>query len=121
MNADQLGQDFDHAPRSNRSGPVNRQAFTRVLIDHRQTLQLLAVGTRIEYEVIRPDVPCPPSPAVAEADEPTHEGAGGCVAPAEALPLATRQLDQYGIRIAGNVDRNKAVNGQSEGCLSPDG
>src|SRR5215467_3142094 len=59
MNADQLGQDFDHAPRANRSGHVNRQAFTRVLIDHRQTLQLLTAGTRIEYEVICPDVPCP--------------------------------------------------------------
>src|SRR5215813_11305325 len=59
MNADQLGQHFNHAPRANRSGHVNRQAFTRVLIDHGQTLQLLAAGTRIEYEVIRPDVPCP--------------------------------------------------------------
>ncbi len=58
MNADQLGQDFDDASRANRSSYIDRQAFTRVLVDHRQTLQLLAVGTCIEDEVVRPDVPC---------------------------------------------------------------
>lgn len=58
MKADQLGQNFDDTSGTNRSGHVDCQAFTRVLIDHRQTLQLLAVGARVEYEVVRPDVSC---------------------------------------------------------------
>ncbi|CFT65394.1 Uncharacterised protein [Burkholderia pseudomallei] len=58
MKADQLGQDFDDTSGTNRSGHVDCQAFTRVLIDHRQTLQLLAVGARVEYEVVRPNVSC---------------------------------------------------------------
>lgn len=58
MKADQLGQNFDDTSGTNRSGHVDCQTFTRVLIDHRQTLLLLAVGTRVEYEIVRPDVSC---------------------------------------------------------------
>lgn len=42
MKADQLGQDVDDTSGTNRSYHVDCQAFTRVLIDHRQTLQLLS-------------------------------------------------------------------------------
>jgi len=55
VNADELRENFDHAGRSNSACNIDRQTFSGVLVDHRQTLQLLPVGTGIEHEVIRPD------------------------------------------------------------------
>ena len=55
MNADELREHFDHSGRSNAACHIDRQTFTGVLIDHRQTLQLLPVGTGVKHEVVRPD------------------------------------------------------------------
>jgi len=55
VNADELREHFDHSGRSNAACHIDRQTFTGVLIDHRQTLQLLPVGTGVKHEVVRPD------------------------------------------------------------------
>jgi hypothetical protein len=44
MNADQLAQHFYDSSRADAACHIDRQTFVRKLIDHRQTLQLLAVG-----------------------------------------------------------------------------
>src|SRR5581483_4211121 len=56
LNADELGKHFDHAPRADATGHVDGQTLTRVLIDHRKTLELLAVRARIEHEVVGPNL-----------------------------------------------------------------
>ena len=56
MKADELRQHLDDAPRPNPPGDVDRQAFPRELVDHRQALETPAVGTGIEHEIVRPDV-----------------------------------------------------------------
>ncbi|CAK1344322.1 ISBma1, transposase [Burkholderia pseudomallei] len=77
MKADQLGQDFDDTSGTNRSGHVDCQAFTRVLIDHRQTLQLLAVGARVD------GVACaaPATRQDATAAKPGRRSSGDLAAP----------------------------------------
>src|SRR5688500_13198836 len=55
MDAHELCEYLDHAARTNTTGDIDCQALPRVLIDHRQTLQLLAVRTGIEHKVIGPD------------------------------------------------------------------
>src|SRR5258706_1234298 len=54
MNADQLAQHLDHASRADAARHIDRQALVCELIDYRQSLQLLAIGTGIEHEVIGP-------------------------------------------------------------------
>jgi hypothetical protein len=54
--AHQPGQDLDHPRRSDRACYVDRQALAGELVDHGQALDLLAVGARVEHEVVRPDV-----------------------------------------------------------------
>lgn len=54
--AHQPREDLDHAFRADRACNVYCQALAGELVDHRQALDLLAVGACIEHEVIRPDV-----------------------------------------------------------------
>lgn len=51
-------QDFDDAFGTNRSGPLRLRGIHAVYIDHGRTLQRLAVGARVDYEVVRPDQTC---------------------------------------------------------------
>ena len=55
MNADQFGEHLDDAPRSDAARHIDGETLPSVLIDHRQALQLLAVGTGVKDEVVRPD------------------------------------------------------------------
>src|SRR5690606_21037786 len=56
MRAHELRENLDDATGADASSHVDRQAFTRVLIDDRQALELLAVGAGVEHEVISPDL-----------------------------------------------------------------
>ena len=56
VNADQLAQHLDDSAGADAAGHIDRQALARELIDHRQTLQLLAVGAGIEHKVVGPDL-----------------------------------------------------------------
>ena len=56
VRADQARQHVDHSARADAAGHVDRQALVGEFVDHRQTLELLAVGAGIEHEVVGPDV-----------------------------------------------------------------
>jgi hypothetical protein len=51
---DQARQDFDHTWRADTAIDIDRQSFLGELVGHRQTLELLTIGTMIEHEIIRP-------------------------------------------------------------------
>ena len=53
---DQTREHLDHAPGAYGAGNVDRQALAGELIDHRQTLDLLAARAGVEHEVVGPDV-----------------------------------------------------------------
>src|ERR1700710_2724570 len=55
VNTDQPAQPLDDPGRPDRAGNVDCQTFTRVLVNDRQTLQLVTIGTRIKDEVVAPD------------------------------------------------------------------
>jgi len=55
VNADQLGEHVDDTARSDAARNIDGQTLSGVLIDHRQTLQLLPVGTSVKHEVVSPD------------------------------------------------------------------
>ena len=56
MQADQPAEHLDDAGAADRASDVDRQAFTRVLVNDSQALELLAVGTSVKDEVVGPDV-----------------------------------------------------------------
>ena len=56
VRAHQTRQHVNHSARTDAPGYVDRQALVGEFVDHGQTLELLAVGAVIEYEVVRPDV-----------------------------------------------------------------
>lgn len=56
MNADEPREHLDHAARADAAGNIDGQALAGVLIDPREALQLLAVGTGVEDKVIGPDL-----------------------------------------------------------------
>ena len=55
VNADQFGEHLDDAIRAKTLQNVDSEALSGVLIDHRQTLQLLPIGASVKHEVVRPD------------------------------------------------------------------
>ena len=56
VNADKLREHLDDPAGADAAGDIDRQALPRELIDHRQALQLLAVGAGVEHEVVGPDL-----------------------------------------------------------------
>src|SRR5271165_4250422 len=54
VNADQFAQHFDDPSGSDAASYVDRQALPSELIDHGETLELLAVGAGVEHKVIGP-------------------------------------------------------------------
>src|SRR5579864_9164163 len=54
MDADQLTEYFNDPSGSDAAGHIDSQTLSSVFIDHRQTLELLPVGTGIEHKVISP-------------------------------------------------------------------
>src|SRR5690606_33183403 len=56
VDGDQLGEHIDNTRRADTPGDVDRERLARVLVDHRQALELLAVRARVEDEVVRPDL-----------------------------------------------------------------
>lgn len=50
------GQHLDYARGADAAGDVDCQALVGELVDHRQTLELLAVGAGVEYEIVGPDL-----------------------------------------------------------------
>src|SRR6185437_12765521 len=56
MHAHKLGQNLDDPRRADAAGDVDGQTLSRVLINHRQALQLLTVGTGVEHKIICPQV-----------------------------------------------------------------
>src|SRR3954447_9660303 len=59
MNADEPAEDLDDPCRTDTPGHVDGETLAGVLIHDRQALQLLAVRTGIEHEVVGPNVPYP--------------------------------------------------------------
>lgn len=53
--ANHAGQHLNNPARADRAAYVNSQAFPRVFVDQRQTLDLLAVGACVEDKIIRPE------------------------------------------------------------------
>src|SRR5262249_41649332 len=51
VHADKLREHFDDTGRTNAAGYIDGQALARILVDDRQTLQLLAVAAGIEDKV----------------------------------------------------------------------
>lgn len=56
VDTDEPGELIDNPCGTNASRHVDRQTFTRVLVDNRQALQHLTVGAAIEDEVVSPNV-----------------------------------------------------------------
>ena len=56
MPADQTAQHFDDPHGANGAGHIDGQALPGVLVDDRQALEFLAVGTGVEDEIIGPDL-----------------------------------------------------------------
>jgi hypothetical protein len=56
VHADEAGEHVDDAPGPDAAGDLDRQAFARPLVDNRQALERLPVRTRVEEEVVRPDL-----------------------------------------------------------------
>src|SRR5262249_15482218 len=52
--ADQPGQDLDYARRADAAIDIDRQCLLSELVSHRQTFELLTIGTTIEHEIVRP-------------------------------------------------------------------
>ena len=55
MKAYQAAQYLNDACRPDTAGHINRQAFSRVLIDHRQAFQCLTIGAGVIHEIVAPD------------------------------------------------------------------
>jgi hypothetical protein len=55
VNADQFGEYLDDTARADTPRHVDGQRLSGVLVDHRQTLQLLPIGASVKYEVVSPD------------------------------------------------------------------
>lgn len=53
--ADQTAQNLNDAPGADAASHIDRQALSGVLVDDREALELLAVGTAVEDEVVSPD------------------------------------------------------------------
>lgn len=62
MHADQSAEYLDHTLGTDRTGDINRHTFPGVLVDHCLAFQLLAIGTRVEVEVIAPPEVAPQRP-----------------------------------------------------------
>src|SRR6185437_5377797 len=58
MHADKPREYFDDTSRTNAAGYIDGQALARILVDDRQTLQLLAIPAGIEHKVVGPQVSC---------------------------------------------------------------
>lgn len=56
MLAEQSAQHVDDPRRSNRAGYIDREALPGVLVDDRQALEFLTIGTGVEDEIIGPDL-----------------------------------------------------------------
>jgi hypothetical protein len=56
MRAHQARQHVDNSARADALGYVDRQALVCEFVDHRQTLELLAVGAVLEHEIVRQDM-----------------------------------------------------------------
>jgi len=55
MQAYKAAENFYNAAGPDASCHVNRQAFPRVLVDHRQAFQRLTVGASVIHEIVAPD------------------------------------------------------------------
>src|SRR6185437_8311952 len=56
VHAHQLGENLDDPRGADAAGDIDGQTLSRILIDHRQALQLLTIGTGIEHEIICPQI-----------------------------------------------------------------
>src|ERR1017187_2214077 len=56
VKAHQAGQDLDDARRADAAGGVDRQTLVGELVDDGQAFELLAVGARVEDEVVGPNM-----------------------------------------------------------------
>src|SRR5213592_5314142 len=54
--ADQAGEHLDHARRADAAIDIDGQTLLGELVRHRQTLELLAIGTMVEHEIVGPDL-----------------------------------------------------------------
>ena len=84
MYAYELCQHFDDSARADAAADIDGQTLSGVLIDHRKTLDLLAIGARIEHEVVRPDL------AHARCRQRTWARSGRTISCSMRAPMASR-------------------------------
>src|ERR1017187_6675164 len=56
VHAHEFRQHLDHSARTDAAADIDGQTLSRVFINYRKTLDLLAIGARIEHEIVRPDL-----------------------------------------------------------------
>ena len=74
--ADQSGQHLDHTAQRMLPATSIASALAGEFVDHGEAFQVLAVGTGVEHEVVRPDVIRRPRPAADEAANGLPDDAG---------------------------------------------